>query len=222
MKNLIYLTIVSILLFSCSTEEPFYHGGTDVPQSASKDHHLMPHNNNNPYDRIGLQHRETLGHYLKNTGNAGQQGSVGAQAPFTDKNSLLGKGPTKAMLQSSKTTLDVYDPWQALEEMIANSGLTSAAQSSLIDFIDTVMLIRKEGYGALYDYIIGYEFLTMGHPSFTRYDKSTILTFTSLVRHGTYAHSMASTDTEGEPDDDWNNTIGNIIGYLEIALTENP
>src|SRR5690606_16637940 len=141
---------------------------------------------------------------------------------FLESNNLLEKRTSPSAYQGNKKDSDTNDPWQKLQDIIAKSGLTPTAQVSLLDFIDAILVILDDGYGVLYDYIIGYESLVSDHISFTERDKQVIQTFTSLVRHGSYSYSTLTVTTETEPDDDWDNTIGNLIGYMEIALGENP
>lgn len=206
-----------MILFSCSTEETFYHGQVDATDPFSKESLPLPNNSNNPYDWVGELYRQMFEQYMKSGDYSSlEQLTVAVNGYFLENNTLSGKGPFPALQQGNKV-----DGGQTLEGIISGSGLSPAAQANLLDFTETVMAVQDDGYGALYGYIIGYESLVTGNLSFTERDKQVILTFTSLVRYGSYPYSTVSTATEDEPDDDWNNTVGNMIGYIEIALAVN-
>lgn len=224
MKNFKCLIVCAfMMLFSCSTEETFYHDQVDAANSFSKESLPLPVNNSNPYDWVGERYRETFEQYVKVGDYASkEQLEATVNKDFLEDNNLLGKQTAPSAYQSYKEDSNTNDPWQTLQNIIANSGLTPAAQASLLDFIDAILVIQGDGYGVLYDYIIGYESLVVEDISFTERDKQVILNFTSLVRHGSYSYSTLTVTTETEPDDDWNNAIGNLIGYMEIALAENP
>lgn len=207
-----------MILFSCSTEETFYLDQVDTTDPFSKELLPLPNNNNNPYDWVGELYRQTFEQYMM-TGNysSREQLERAVSEYFLENNALTGKEPVPALHQSNK-----MDGEQTLEGIISGSGLSPAAQANLLDFIETVLVVQDDGYGVLYGYFTGYESLVTGNLSFTERDKQVILTFTSLVRYGSYPYSTVNTATEDEPDDDWNNTVGNMIGYIEIALAENP
>lgn len=221
MKNLKYVIVCAVmLLFSCSTEETFYQEGIDTTNPFLEGSSSLPGNDKNPYDRVGKHYREALEQYLK-TGNHAYREQLEKEINenFMGNNNLVER---RAVYHGNKMSLVTDDPQQILQDIIANSGLTLIAQTSLLDFIDIILTIQDDGYGVLYNYIIGYESIVIDHTSLTERDKQVILTFSSLVRQAFYSYSMENMTTGDEPDDDWNNTIGNIIGYLEIALAENP
>ena len=212
---------VVMMLFSCSTDETLYHDTVGTSNVLSQELHFSPNNDKNPYDQVGELYRRTLKQYVK-TGKAPSQHQL-----ETEINSLLpngrlpGKRPVPTTTQSHKTEAVSDHSWQTLETMISGSGLSPAAQASLLDFIETLLVIQYDGAQALHNYITGYESLVMGHPSLTEVDKRIILTFTALVRHASYP------DMDEEPvvmlteqDDDWDYSMGNIVSFMIIALED--
>ncbi|SFB79838.1 hypothetical protein SAMN04487891_102394 [Flagellimonas taeanensis] len=218
MKNVAYFIAgAALMLFSCSTDETLYHNGRDVPNSLSGQLPPLPENDSNTYDLIGEIYREALDRYLKTGGIPNlNQLRVEMASLFLGHARLPGKRPATPAHQINKMDIAANDPWHTLEEIIVNSHLTSGAQASLLDFIGTVLVPQYDGHDILYSYITGYESLVMEDADLTEEDKRVILTFSSLVRH----NSLFTITKEGDPDDDWDNMVANMIDFIIIAMED--
>ena len=220
MKNVTcFIASAVLMLFSCSTDDTFYHNEEDVSKSLSRQLPPPPYNDSNPYDLIGKIYREALDSYLKTGGHADPNQLGGEMAsPFLDHARLPGKRPATPAHQMNKLDVATDDPWHTLEEIIVNSHLTPGAQASLLNFIETVLALQYDGYEILYTYITEYDSLIMDHSDLTKEDKRVILTFSSLVRHN--AHFTIRTTEEEDPDDDWDNMVANMIDFILMAIED--
>ena len=209
------------MLFSCSTDETLYHNEGDLPKPLSKQLSPLPDNDSNPYDLIGGTYREAVDRYLKTGGHStpDQLGSKMASL-FLGHARLPRKRPATTAHHINKMDIAADDPWHTLEEILVNSHLTPGAQASLLDFIETVLILQYDGLEVLYTYITGYESMIMDHPGLTGEDQRVILTFSSLVRH-TSQFNMRTTGEE-DPDDDWDNMVANMIDFILMAMDGTP
>lgn len=211
MKNFkcVFVSVI-LVLCACNTDDALYPDlNAEEPSSpALQPFSTIPENNANPYDGVGEKYTRTLNQHLS----------------LDDTGFIRGRS-SKLIDQNGNYNIVADDPWQTLVEIITSSHLTSMAQTSLLDFIETILVLSHDPYEVLYTQSIRYESQIMHYPRFSGEDKRVILTFTSLVRHTFYSSSMINTATEEseeEPDDDWDNMVVDMIEFTLVALEETP
>ncbi|MEH6680367.1 MAG: hypothetical protein V7724_07445 [Sediminicola sp.] len=207
----------ALILFSCSTDGEHYPHSIDNPYSLQKVPSTAPWNNENAYDPIGRSYWEAL----SSSKHGGMVTGLGQK--INGIASTSSERPNKKKLSpshpSNKYAIATIDSIQDLQSIITGSDLTLEVQDSLFDFAMDVLDIQYDGYGTLYDFIIGYEAMVAAHTTFTERDKQVILTFSSLVRHAPYpGNTTMSEDEDEEDDEDWDLSVGNIMQYIQIAL----
>lgn len=193
MKKFIGTLVGAVLLFlACSPDVENHH---PLQEDGSVSHlerlPLSPGNGDNPYDHRGRMYREALLLYLN------------APAVATSK------GPGAETGDSGT--------WQDLTSLLADSGLGTGAQASLLGFIETLLALQPEGYAVLYDTLVDFETGVMGCPEFTGLDKQVLLSFASLVRHAAYPSENVRTPPEVE-DEDWDLSVANFMTMVQLAL----
>lgn len=236
MKNLfLYLTLSTALfilfsLESCSTDSSFE--ATKNPVSTTFENTInlnrteaqsaVPANKNNPYDAIGSIHTALRKAYYasdnlpKNLeGISKRAEAIGsANAAFSrlkgNDYQPITSPVLRALLSNSKSNV---------LEIIQDSKMTTAAQSTLAPFLESVILLsdKKQHYSTIYNFIVNYEATILANKYLTKEDKGIILRSSSLVRYAIYAYAI----DPPKKDPDWKILITNIVtaNQAEAVMT---
>src|SRR5690606_9707995 len=211
MKTLKKLSVLAaILLFSCSTsDEPileFY----DPDSNPSKE---------NPYNAIGLVFQRLINIYqVRKDLNVSE---INQQLQHTIDDDIIihmSKSHKISPHQESGASIDET----SLFDLIDNSPLSEFAKESLSNFIQTLISYNGAPTSIVLQEINSYESQVLNNSNFTAFDQHVILTFIALVKSTGGDQNMPSMDEPEDPDedDDWEIIVGNLFGYLSIALSQ--
>lgn len=189
-----------VLTTSCSTDNASYSNLYEDDQTLT-----VPKNYNNPYDFIGALYVESI----KN---------------FTSSDDIEKNNTSKLfdMFSGMSYEDDIVEenPMITLTDLIAQSQLTLAAQESLLDFTLAVLNYNQGNYTNLYTFIINYETQILNSDVYNHEDKRIILSFSSIIRHAAFKNDSIQILSEGEDDEDWDTSMGNLIGWLAYVLND--
>lgn len=119
---------------------------------------------------------------------------------------------------SSKST--ITSDTTTLSDIIDNSLLSPPAKDTLIIFTENLSDFNGQVPELALQYIHSFELDITSDLSLNNYDKQVILTFASLVKS---SHPFPlNEDEDHQNDKDWDISIGNMIGYLTISLSQTP
>ncbi|MFH7012390.1 hypothetical protein ACHRV5_10985 [Flavobacterium sp. FlaQc-52] len=214
-KILLLLVLLPSLLISCSSEE-IMEASQTLTEPNSTAESPMPGNAANPYDAAGRAHNNILDLYeAMNTVNDTTitmiSNRVKEIALANTDVMLLNTGYSTTVLSPEEIGEIVIDPAANLNTVITASTLTAGAKTSLSHFIDSLLLLEKEKYEVIYQFIISYETTVIDNGQFNNFDKRALLLTTSLLRHW-YFHIRERRDP------DWGKSKGNAVGALKGAL----
>ena len=103
-----------------------------------------------------------------------------------------------------------------MTDVVFNTSLTSGAKSSLIAFINSLMVTfqTESNCDVLYNYVVTYEKSIVNNPALTSRDKQIILITTSVARHTAY---LAKKRPKKNTDPDWTVLIGHVAAAVDGA-----
>lgn len=215
MKNLkAWLIILPLSTIACSDE---YTGETsETTETAqiigsTKKSGIGPGNPANPFDLAGTVHNEIL-EALDETSFNSQ--SIEDIAVLIDS---VSTSYTELALSSNYPALStrlVEITWivnndNAIDGVLATSTLGLNARTSLMVFIDSLLLSADNPYEDIHPIIVSYEADILANNSFTSNDKRIILTTTSVVRYSVYERKRK--------DKDWETSVTNIAATVSGA-----
>lgn len=121
---------------------------------------------------------------------------------------------------SSKST--ITSDTTTLSDIIDNSLLSPPAKDTLIIFTENLSDFNGQVPELALQYIHSFELDITSDLSLNNYDKQVILTFASLVKSSNTFPLNEEEDEDYQNDKDWDISIGNMIGYLTISLSQTP
>ncbi len=208
-----------VLLISCSIPDEITEETeviTKLNEVLLKNSELIPQNNANEYDSIGILQNHLLDIYLSANHNHTSIEEVNdeIQSLIFVGTGLFNSIPTHLVVDQ---IIDIMNsPESSLNTIISNSHLTNEAKSNLTDFIDSLLLLQDEEYEDIYQFIIFYESSVIENRLLNNEDKRVILITSSIARHSIYYE-------RNQNDKDWEVSVGNITaavyGALEDSLT---
>lgn len=218
--NILVAALFGLSLTGCSTETndapTMQTVSTPLPSIDDKEGDVFPFNSNNPYDYAGTLHNDILSDYYSsvpvpaNTDDiAGQLLSIANTKPgYTAL-----KEPFIFYPHSLKVQHMLDHPDTSVADVIADTGISSEAKSSLNGFVVTALILAQKDieYKALYDFVCQYETKIIADMLLSSHDKEVILTTTSITRHSVY---MAKKRPKKNTDPDWTIFIANIAGGI--------
>lgn len=222
MKNIsLGLVILPLLIISCTTDT-IDNADTGVSKVSGKKSEkgtrlmqtLTPENPANVYDYVGKLHNDLLETYL--AGNY-QYSTISQISEQIEAISTANSDLTLLNLERGvPVNLEeiqeiVNNPEAKLDEVLANSSMTTAAKISLSSFMNAALLWNEE-YGVIYESIISYESAVMTNTNFSDEDKRIILTTSSIARYSLYY------DKKPPYDEDWGTSVGNRVGGVSGAI----
>lgn len=217
MKNFYSYFIFMTFFISCTTDSDLSKSETFSSNERSLTE--MPANSDNPYDAAGRLHTELFeAYYVSDT--------LPTTIPdIAVRVELLGSANTEF---SGLKTIDYHavspdrvqyilsHPSTIVSEIIAASGMSTDAKSSLSTFMNAVSLLfeKEESGEVFYNFIADYEAEVLIDSQFTETDKRIILTTTSIARYST---CRVLKRPKKNTDPNWVLTTSNIIAGTEGA-----
>jgi hypothetical protein len=217
----------SLSLVSCSIEnEPVAPNASMNNQSeftnqiVQRKTGLYPENAANDYDAVGQLYDAISEQYLVSglisTSTAGTIQQVEGIANLSSEYQSIVPG---TYTSPSATRIDYIVSNQQLStaDIIANSGMSAKAKSSLTAFLNTLMDYKSQGKGIteMYPFIVNYESNVIADSVLTATDRKVILSTTSISR---YAFSFAGKHRRKPRDRDWDISWGNIVAGTEGSV----
>lgn len=211
MKTLKKLSVLAaILLFSCSTsDEPileFY----DPDSNPSKE---------NPYNAIGLVFQRLINIYqARKDLNVSE---INKQLQYTiDDDIIIHMSNLRKISPHQESGISIDET--SLFDLIDNSPLSEFAKDSLSDFIQALISYNGAPISIVLQEIDSYESEVLNNSNLTAFDQQVILTFIALVKSTGGDQNMPPMDEPEDPDEDedWEIIVGNLFGYLSIALSQ--
>lgn len=220
MKNFLLPTVIfASLLISC-TDELIENTKTDSSKIEGRSKNTAktaettnPANPANSYDIAGKIHNDLLDAYPAASFGTGTISQVSHKIDSISalNNDLLGL-ETNLPVSFSEIQQIIDSPQLKLEQAIANSGMTTAAQASLSGFMASLLLWDADEYGEIHQSIVSFEASVISEPQFTAEDKRIILTTSSIARYSLYY-------AKERKDKDWETSVGNRVGAVQGAIS---
>jgi hypothetical protein len=215
MKNFL-ISMLAVLAVSCTND---YAGEDSISNFKKKDATskknagLNPENTANAYDIAGKIHNEILDVYL--SGNFSDH-TINAVSSKIDSISFLNRDlqnlPSHYSANFQQIQEMVDSPEMQLEQIIANSSMSTASKNCLSEFMSSALLWQNSHYDAAYESIISFEAAAANNQQFTAEEKRIILTTSSITRYSLYYASKRK-------DKDWETSVGNRVGAVQGALS---
>ena len=223
MKNIsLGLVILPLLIISCTTDtiDNAETGISKVSGNKSEKgarlmQTLTPENPENVYDYVGKLHNDLLETYLAGNYQYSTISQISEQIETisTANSDLMLLNLERGVPVNLEEIQEIVNnPEAKLDEVIANSSMTTAAKISLSSFMNAALLWKNEEYGAIYQSIISYESAVMTNTEFSGEDKRIILTTSSIARYSLYY------DKKPPYDEDWGTSVGNRVGGVSGAI----
>lgn len=214
------LGIISAILISCLEEdfsysETYAQPETILNKNANKN---TPENPLNPYDSAGIFHNIYLTEYLDlNFTPLNIQDVMNEVNLLTGLDSSQSIDPTSSHSKIQKIQDILNNPTDEFDNELAQAPLSSAAKDSIASLTDYVNHNDHEEFSVLKSYIEDFEENILSHSGLTEYEKSVVLSYSSVIRHSLYFKKRKRRD-----DRDWEinvtNRSGAFMGALESPL----
>lgn len=222
-RNLVCLLLCGFFLFqSCSNDNFIKETPKELntySKFQSRERTEVPANPANSYDYVGQLHNEILYSFYKQPPKKQNFISVMQRLDsIISKNDafidIAASGYTAP--DSLKVNYILTHKIICATEVVARSGITLSAKSSLSNFISAVIAlsVNEEDYEVIYSYIVSYESDVMLEPIFNTKDREVLLSVASVARYSTYAKRKRP---KRNMDPDWDVLVSNIIGTVEGA-----
>ncbi len=215
MKNFL-ISMLAVLALSCTNDydrEDSISNFKTRDDISKKNAGLNPENAANAYDIAGKIHNDLLDAYL--SGNFSDN-TINAVSSKIDSISFLNSDLQNlpsyypANLQEIQEMVD--SPEVQLEQIIANSPMSTASKNCLSDFMSSAVLWQNIDYKAVHPSIISFEAAVTNNQQFTAEEKRIILTSSAITRYSLYYASERK-------DKDWETSVGNRVGAVQGALS---
>jgi len=219
-----YLCIISLfLLYSCSEtseltaeEEQYLSSSPYSNKLADSINELLPHNPANSYDYVGQLHYELYQDYYTQLEDSLALAQVSTRIEMLANrhvkfSSYFGTNYSFTQLGGFVSLLSCE--FSCVETVLSNSSLSIVAKEKMkIFFSDFDVLFEKSiTSDALLQYIFLFEEEVIQSPDFTTFDKSVILSTTSIARFSTYESKRRP---KKNSDPEWDSLITNLLGTI--------
>jgi hypothetical protein len=205
MKNYLLCSVLLCLLFSCSTDSDL--NVSDIENAAaakSVEALVLPENKSNPFDYRGKQYHEILTNYWKQNHFPNSIKDATEQIRFILSQFENDHFTNKSVIVFNDSIVEsiMSDPDNNMIQIVQSSDLDSAAQTSIINFLQDLIYQRDQTFTVAYDYIISYEDTIIASNTLDDDEKETMLTMTSISRYSLYSEAERK-------DRDWDTSAGN-------------
>jgi len=203
MKKLVTSSILLCLLISCSTDSdvntPESYDVTPVSNDIS-----FPENKANPLDYKGKLYYDALITYEQQNQFPNSIKEASSQLRFISSKFQNSPATNKSIIPFTDEIVAsiMADPDNSMILIVENSSLSSEAKSSLITFLQALIIHRESEFTIAYDYIVAYENTIIQSTTWSQDDRDTILTVSSISRYSLYSESERK-------DRDWETSAGN-------------
>ncbi|MDA6069534.1 hypothetical protein NJT12_07880 [Flavobacterium sp. AC] len=215
MKNFL-ISMLAVLALSCTNDYAREDSESNFKKkdaNSKKNAGLNPENTANAYDIAGKIHNDLLDAYL--SGNFSDQ-TISAISSKIDSISLLNSDlqnlPSYYPINFQEIQGIVDSPEMQLEQIIANSWMSTGSKNCLSEFMSLAALWQNSGYDAAYQSIISFEAAVANNQQFSAEEKRIILTSSAITRYSLYYASERK-------DKDWETSVGNRVGAVQGALS---
>jgi hypothetical protein len=204
MKKFLLCSFLLCLLNSCSTDSDFSSSEPKENIIKSNGNLSLPENESNPFDYKGKQYFDALTVYDKQNQFPNSIQELTKQIRFINSNFSKGQFTNKNLILFNDQIVEsiMNDPDNNMIAIIENSTLGSEAKTSLINFLQNLMIKRELEFSVIYAYIVAYENSIVNSSTWSVDERDTILTVTSISRYSLYSESERK-------DRDWESSAGN-------------
>lgn len=210
LKKLCVLT--AILFFSCNTSDEPIIELTAIDPEPDQESYME-----NPYHDLGGFYHKLLSTYQ--TQQDLKVNDINEQLHYT----LITNDLTILKAKSGVTSAKYTTEGISISDLIDNSSLSQLGKASLYGFTQDLLSYNGEEVGVVLQAIDSYESQVINNSNLSSYDQQVILIFISLVKGIEENQSNILLDEEDKQNDaDWYIIIGNMYGYLNIALSQSP
>lgn len=200
MKTILLCITVSLFLISCSSDSDFSAAENKLP--ADKKYQL-PENKNNPYDKKGKEIYEKLNVFYEKNKTPYSYSELADQINFIYGRQNIESLKSSRLIEFTDEIVEsiMTDPDNNMILIVQGSILGSYAKTSLIAFLQNLILQRQQEFSISYNYITGYESDVLIDNDLTSDETETILTVASISRYSLYS-------AEERKDRDWETSVG--------------
>lgn len=205
MKNILLGSILLCLLISCSTESDS-NASKANPDALDKSTGVLPEpaNKANPFDFKGKLYYDMLREYQEQNQFPNSISELNRQISFIgspfEKKSITGKSILFFTDEIVQSIMD--DPDNKMISIVENSELSDSAKTSLINFLQGLIIQREIDFSTGYNYIVDYESAVIGNNTWQEEESETILTVSSISRYSLYSEAE-------QKDRDWDKSGSN-------------
>lgn len=224
--KIIYSCLISLALISCSNESALPVANSEIASASRaletyKSVVTLPSNPNNPYDYAGAVYISLFDAYFDSKEFPRTvDGIIGTVSLLASNNSDFESIRGSNYLAISTTDLNylLLNPESCASWTIANSNLSVIGKASLLNFINTFIVLCsvEESDVVLYNYVVDYETTVVDSVALTATEKMQILTTTSIAR---YSACRNAKKPKKNTDPDWDILIANIVGGAQGSGT---
>ncbi len=223
MKSFCLCIISLFFLYSCSetsestgVEEQYLSSFPYSNKLADSINDLLPHNPANSYDYVGQLHYEFYQDYYAQLDDSLSLSQVSSKIELlanrhAEFSSYFGSTYRFTQLEGVISLLSCES--SCVEAVLSTSSLSLVAQEKMrIFFSDFDVIFEKSiTSDALLQYIFIFENEVIQSPDFTAFDKSVILSTTSIARFSTYESKRRP---KKNSDPEWDSLITNLLGTV--------
>jgi hypothetical protein len=213
MKNLkVFLAILPLFTIACSEEYTSEIIETAHITGSAKKLGIGPDNSANPFDNAGSIHNKILEILDQTNFNSQSIEDIAilidsVSAVYPPELVLLSSNPKLSNRLSEITSIVNSD--NAINDVLTESTLGESAKTSLLTFVNSLVLTADNSYDDIHSMIVSYEAGILTNAVLTSDDKRIILTTTSVARYSIY--------TEKRKDKDWETGISKIAATVSGA-----
>jgi hypothetical protein len=203
MKNFLLCIVTSIFIVSCSSDSDIESQENASHKAEAKDKLQLAENPINPFDAKGKKIYETLALYYESNHSPNSVSDLTKQIVYISEKFDSKAGNTKRLITFNDEIVEsiMSDPDNCMITIVENSALSSYAKTSLINFLQNLIIKRQEAFNISYNFISGYESTILNDEVLISEEEETVLTVASISRYSLYS-------AEERRDRDWELLIG--------------
>ncbi|RXM48056.1 hypothetical protein [Flavobacterium sp. YO12] len=218
MKSILLCTIAVTFFISCSADSDFEAQEKQfsaVGKGVAKVQY--PANPKNPFDLQGSKIYHLLDLYDQKNKSPNSVSELAGQIRFLLQELESSPIRTGRLIPFTDELVEsiMEDPDNSMISMVQSSTLQSYAKTSLVIFLQELIIKRQEAFSVTYSYITAYEAEVLNDAAFTSDEVETILTIASISRYSLYSE-------EERKDKDWDILIGNKSARPFFEINEVP
>lgn len=212
MKKIYSCIILFSLLTGCSADDNQVGADNEISDNPTgpilaRNANELPFNNHNGYDAAGALYHEILESYGSiNPTPVGEAAILATVERIADSSSTFNafKGNDYGYLTEGVILSITADPVQSISDIIDGTDMSTAAKTSLAQFLDGLSIICKsdKDHDSIYNHIVEYEAEVLNEPLFDSSEKAIILTTASIARYAVY-NRKRKPKKNTDPDWDW-------------------